>query len=216
MSDENGDYEENMTEERKEALKKLRTRIAVENPKELTVTAEVNPDMLQKSAWFDAQAKRLSAELRNQGVEIDSSEINPQNFTEKVDELHGLKKLRQKIERDADPTSRPSSGSLSLEAQKQGDNESDEWDSVQEMVRDIFTMSKAGSKRQQAKAKAIIEKMHRKTWTGHEERNIPFKSIEFKGEKDPETGKEKGIVEMLNEEYRKRERLKREKKNAED
>ena len=82
------------------------------------------------------------------------------------------------------------------------------------MLRDIFTMSHAGSKNQQAKAKIVLQKFHRKVWKGHEERNIPFKGIEIKGKIDPITGKEQGIIEMLNEEFRKRDKMRREKKNA--
>jgi len=214
MSDEE-EYE-GLSEADKESLRKLRTRIPVENAKEITISAELDPKILAKNAWFDSQAERLAGELRDQGVEIDSTEINPQNFKSKVDELRGLQQLRRQASTDADPTRKRSSGSLTLEGQNEGNSEGDEWDSVKEMISDIFSLSKSGSKRQQAKAKAIIEKIHRKTWKGHEERNQPFKSIEIRGEIDPETGKEKGIIEMMNEEYRKRERLKREKKNAED
>lgn len=215
MSDEN--YEENMTEEQKEAVKKLRTRIPVENGKELIVSAEVNPKMIKESEAFRKEAKKLAEFLTQEGEPTDSSDITPENKGEKISLLYDLKKMHKQARRDADPTSKHSSGTLTIEGNRQNDdNEADEWDSAQEMLRDLFALSKVGTKRQKAKSKAIIEKIHRKIWQGHEERNVPFKTIEIKGEEDVDTGKEKGIVEMLNEEFRKRERLKREKKNAEN
>jgi len=213
-------YEENLSENDKKRLKMLRTRISVENPeainKELSITAEIPKEAVDKVAWFDDQAKKLAKELSDAGSQTDSSEITPENFKERVSELKDLKDLRRNAERDADPTAKPSSGVLTLRGQNYNPTEKDSWNSVSEMVRDLFTVRNAGSKRQQTKASLVIEKLHRKAWKGHEKKGQPLPQIEFKGEVDPETGKEKGLIETLNEEYRKRKKLERESRNAED
>ena len=207
-------YEENLSENDKKRLKMLRTRISVENPeainKELSITAEIPKEAVDKVAWFDDQAKKLAKELSDAGSQTDSSEITPENFKERVSELEGLKDLRRKAEMNADPTSRRSSGVLTLQGQNYNPTSKDEWDSVEAMIRDLFTISKSGDKNQQTRSKQVIEQLHRKVWKGVEEKNAPYSSIEIKGEIDPETGKEEGIVSMLNKEYRKRRKLERE------
>lgn len=203
MSDE--EYEKNMTEEQKEAVKKLRTKIPLENAKELTISAEVNPKMIKKSEWFDNKASTLAEQLRELGENVDSEEITPETFGKYVSLL---KDKIADVKRDADPTSKPSSGSLTIEGNRQNyDSEKDEWDSVADMVRDLQTIKRTGTAKQRKYAKEVLNKMLLKAMSGTQEKA----SLEGKfvsSVKDEDTLE--GVIEKLNREYRERRKLKSE------
>lgn len=201
----NGDYEGNKTEVQKEALRKLKTRMPVENAKELTITAELDPKILAKNEWFNQQAERLSAELRDQGVEVDSSEINPSNFKSKVEELRGLKRVHDQARRDADPTHKPSSGSLTLQGQNEGNSEGDEWNSVEEMIDDIQRVKRTGTPAQKKQAQKVLDVMFLKSLRGMEEKA----RLEGKFVKSVESKDEEGVIAKLNREFRERRKKKK-------
>ena len=203
MSEEN-EFEgyENMSEEQKEAVRKLRTRIPAQD---ITVTAELDPKILAKNEWFNRQATRLAKELTETGHNTDSSEITPENFQEKVNELKGLEQLRKQASIEADPTRRHSSGTLTLEGNRQSGSEEDEWDSVQEMLDDIQRIKRTGSDLQRKKADKILKVMTFKTPKGMEEKA----SLEGRYVKSYEDKSEKPMIQGLNEEFRRRRKAKR-------
>ena len=57
-----------------------------------------------------------------------------------------------------------------------------------------------------------MARLYVKTWDGRREQPRMIKE-EFVGEKDPLTGKEIGIVERLNQDFRNREKMRRGQKN---
>lgn len=201
MSDEE-EYE-GIDEETKRALKGLRS-------KEITVTAELDPKILAKNEWFNRQAERLARELSEAGSPTDSNEINPSNIKEKIGELRGLKELHARTRRDADPTSKISSGTLTLQGQKQGDSETDEWDSVESMINDIQRIKRTGTSLQKKRAQEVLNAMLLKALKGSKEKA----DLEGKFTKTYEDKDEEGIIQRMNKEFRRRRKLKG--KGAED
>lgn len=194
-------YEANMTAKQKEAVRKLRTKIPVENPQEITVTAELDPKIMAKNAWFNEQAERLASELREQGVEIDSSEINPSNFKGKVSELQGLKDAHRQASIDADPTRKASSGTLTLSGQS-NTGSGTEFASQAEMIEELQRREKSGKTAEiREESSKILNFLWTKMLKGKKgkARHEGFDDLQDEGE---------GLLEKFQKEYRKRRGIK--------
>ena len=107
-----------------------------------------------------------------------------------------------------DPVGRGGVGVVSLENQDNLGNNSEGYESEKEMIDDLRNKASLGDKN----AKLILARLYVKTWQGRRE-SPRMITEEFVGEKDPLTGQEKGLIETMNEDFRKREKLGRAQKS---
>jgi|GEM_PF-6118505 len=191
----------------------IKKKIMLSPTKELEVEVEIDPELLKSKKIVDARASEIALELTSLGLPTDSSEISTDNIKEKFDELKALREKHEedelKVLGDADPTRKLSSGSLTLAGQNAGEEPS--FDSHEELIE--FLQEKANSTDQneearvhRIRAKKIIEQLYRKSFNAKRTNPAPFQGTEFKGEIDPETGKEEGVVKTMNRMWRKRNR----------
>jgi uncharacterized protein (DUF2147 family) len=203
MSDE--EYEQNKTEAQKEGIRRLKKRIPVDqqSAKELNLTVSVESQDIEEMQGIYA---RVARELTELGENTSKEEVNARNWKEKAKHVQDLKKLHRQVEANADPTNKPSSGTLSLEGNRQNDDgEGDSWDSVESMINDIQRIKRTGTSAQKKRAQEVLNKMLLKSLSGSKQKA----ELEGKFVKTYESKDEEGVIEKLNREFRERRKLKK-------
>ncbi len=97
------------------------------------------------------------------------------------------------------------SGTISLDSQGGNGSDDESFEDEKEMIDTLRNRASLGDKQ----SKLILAKLFYKVWSGRRE-SPRMMSAEFSGKIDPLTGREQGIISRLTEDYRKREKMKRE------
>ena len=117
-----------------------------------------------KAHAFDEMARKLSKALKNEGVNIDSTDINPQNIETWVHKLNEFREVNRKAdleeEENADPIGKGGSGQATLDMAS--GVSSREFDSHEEMIDWLRDKAKSGDK----EAKAVLDELFLKSAQG--------------------------------------------------
>jgi len=164
---------------------------------EIELAIELDPSLIKSEKFVKQQAKKIATELTSLGMPVDSTEITTENIQEKAIELAELRKRNKQseieAERNADPTRKASSGTLTLEGQGYSGGEG--YDSYEEMIDDLHRRKASGSTEEEREtASKILKELMRKTVAGKKQRDFPI-NIE---------GGEEATIEAFKKESRKR------------
>ena len=151
-----------------------------------------------KAQAFDEIAKKLSKALKNEGINIDSTDINPQNLETWVHKLNEFREVNRKSDLeseeqakiDAEPSGKGGSGQATLDmaSGKSGL----EFNSHEEMIDFLRDKAKSGD----SEAKAILDELFLKSSKGFIEQD--------KGKTVFEDKSKVPLSEQLNRAYRKK------------
>lgn len=188
-----------MSEEGNEGNTTIKKRIQLTPSKDLEVEVELDPELVKAKKFLDKRAKAMAEELTELGVPTDSSEINVDNLKSTYDTIVELRKRNKQAElqasRDADPTRKPSSGSLPLTGQITGGEYG--YESHQALVRDLRRRSHSKNPETSREAKLILDEIWRKTIIGKKEKDFQMDTFKDEGE---------GLLEKFKREWRKRQK----------
>ena len=103
-----------------------------------------------------------------------------------------------------DPIGHGGAGQIPLSSEQTGGGDEEGFSSEKELIDSLRNKASLGDKN----AKLILARLYVKTWQGRKEQPRMLKE-EFEGEKDVLSGKEIGLIERLNQDFRKREQMRR-------
>ena len=182
-----------MTEEEKKNVKEIEVSVNMNEVLERIRKSE------NKAQAFDEMAKKLSKALKNEGVNIDSTDINPHNLETWV---HKLSEYRERNKRfaleseeeakeNAEPIGKGGGGQATLDMAT-GKSRFLEFDSGEEMIDYLRDKAKSGDK----EAKAILDELFLKSSKGFLEKGKDRVVFEDKSTEP--------LSEKLNRAYRKK------------
>lgn len=197
-ADEKLDAEARKWQESRKKKKQIEVTVRTEGIEQLISRIK---DLEPNSKAFDDLKQSLVRKCEREGLTVDSSKIKTaEDFRDTIQKMYDAKgEIPIRIEK------RGGSGQIPLSQQSSGFKR--EFDSVESMLDEIRIRASAKTE-QGLENQAILDELFNKALKGQIETKSAFKEVETKG-KILRGGREEGVVEKLNREFREREKRKK-------
>lgn len=206
---------ESFEEEMKRKEEEARKYIAKRKKGVREISVEVNTsgieqlisrikDLEPNSKAFDDLKQSLVRKCEREGLTVDSSKIKTaEDFRDTIQKMYDAEEKGSGIPIRVEK--RGGSGQIPLSQQSRGGSRS--FDSVDEMIDDLRVRASAKTKEGE-ECQSILDELFRKAFKGQTETKLAFKEPEIKG-KILRGGREEGIIEKMNEQFRKKRKMRK-------